>query len=646
MIQFLYLLPLELLAVSAVLALVIPTQRGARIWAWLVVVACALSVCCAAWALASNKQLSSALPGLGECFQMDALAAIFTALIGVVAGAGTIYSLEYWSEGHHPRSARSGRFWWSAMVLGMLGVVLARHGVVFLMAWETFAVAGYFLITLNASRREVRAAGWLYLVASHVGTLLLFGFFALLAGASGSWMLGSQIDKGDLAPLFWLALVSFGIKAGMLPLHFWLPSAHANAPSHVSALLSGVALKMGIYGIVRFSGWLPMPQGAGWVVAALGGASALFGVAFALGQHDLKRLLAYHSVENIGIILLGLGFALLAGDAVVTRTYCLAGALLHVWNHGLFKSLLFLGAGSVLHATGTREMSQLGGLWQMMPWTSGLFALGAVAIVGLPPLNGFVSEWLIYSGLFAGVTGGWGSAWAAASGAMVLAVTGALALACFSKVCGVVFLGAPRSMAASRAHECGVAMRGAMLVPAILCAATGMFSGFLWNPLLMAVAAWRGCEQVTLVGAGGGTATLGVYAPVFVAAGVLAALLLWRFVGDVRRGPTWDCGYQSPSPRMQYTAGSFAEILVRALSPILQSETHSEHATGYFPKRAKHSRHTPEVVFEKILEPLARGTLWLSRVIRFIQHGNTQIYLLYLLLGVGALAVMSLFLRS
>ena len=239
-----------------------------------------------------------------------------------------------------------------------MGLVLTvSNGLHFLIAWELFAVCGYFLITLDRQRRGVRAAGWLYLAASHAGTMCLFAFFALLAARTGSWELGPMRDHPELAPLFWLALFGFGVKAGFFPLHIWLPSAHANAPSHVSAIMSGVAIKMGIYGIVRFSGWLPVPPAAGWVVIGLGATSALLGIAFAFAQNDFKRLLAYCSVENIGIILIGVGVALLAvahGDAPWGRL-ALAGALLHVWNHGAFKSLLFFGAGSVLHATGTRR---------------------------------------------------------------------------------------------------------------------------------------------------------------------------------------------------------------------------------------------------------------------------------------------------
>ena len=262
---------------------------------------------------------------------------------------------------------------------------------------------------------EVRAAGWLYLVASHGGTVCLFAFFSTLAARTGSWELGPMREQAGLAPFFWLALAGFGVKAGVFPLHIWLPSAHANAPSHVSAIMSGVAVKMGIYGIVRFSGWLPVPPAAGWVVIGLGVTSALLGIAFAFAQSDFKRLLAYCTVENIGVILIGVGGALLAvsnGDAPWGR-WVLAGALMHVWNHGIFKALLFFGAGSVLHATGTREMSKLGGLWRTMPWTAGLFVLGSLAVSGLPPLNGFVSEWLIYLGLFDAATSKGPTAWVA-----------------------------------------------------------------------------------------------------------------------------------------------------------------------------------------------------------------------------------------
>jgi hydrogenase-4 component B len=574
--------------------------------------------------------------------RLDAVSAFFLALLAVLGGAGGAYAREYWSDAAHPRSAPSGRAWWSALLAFMGLVLLSANGLHFLIVWELFAVCAYFLITRERHRREVRNAGWLYLAASHFGTLCLFGFFTALAARTGSWELGPMRDRADLAPLFWLALAGFGLKAGLFPLHIWLPSAHANAPSHVSAILSGVAIKMGIYGLVRFSGWLPVPEAAAWTVAALGVVSAVLGVAFALGQHDLKRLLAYHSVENIGIILIGLGFALVAathGNAAWAQL-AFVGGLLHVWNHGLFKGLLFLGAGSVLHATGTREMSKLGGLWHAMPWTAGCFTLGAAAISGLPPLNGFVSEWLVYLGLFDAVGSRSSVAWVAVPAVVLLAVTGALALACFVKVVGVVFLGLPRSEAVARAHESGWLMCVPMLVLAAACVAIGLAPVLFWPALARAAADWQPAwvdvpvpPSLTVLGACNVT---------FAALGVLAAVLLWRRVrsNGLSRAGTWDCGYAAPTARMQYTAGSFAGIITGWFGWILRPERHAKSPDGNFPTHAHLSEHTPETVLEKVVEPVGGVVMAVSAAVRRLQHGRLQSYILYLLLGLVALAIL------
>ena len=464
--------------------------------------------------------------------RLDGISALFLILLCVVGGAGAVYGREYWPDADHPRSAPIGRAWWNVMLLSIGLVLLVSNGLHFLIAWELFALSAYFLITLDRRRPEVRSAGWLYLASSHAACLALFAFFTTLAARTGSWELGPMHNHPELAPLFWLALFGFGLKAGLFPFHIWLPSAHANAPSHVSAILSGVTLKLGIYGLVRFSGWLPMPPGASWVVAMLGVVSAVLGVAFALGQHDLKRLLAYHSVENIGIILIGLGFAMLAVEHgnPAWGALALAGGLLHVWNHGLFKALLFFGAGSVLHSTGTREMSRLGGLWRAMPWTAGLFGLGAIAICGLPPLNGFVSEWLVYLGLFDATIARGPSAWAAIPAAILLGVTGALALACFVKVCGVVFLGAPRSDAATRAHECGPLMRGAMLLLAAACVAIGLAPAIFWPAIARAVETWQ--RAWTSAGA---SAPLSSLSRIDIALAMLASMAVWALWHRVLR---------------------------------------------------------------------------------------------------------------
>lgn len=638
---------LLLVAGIALVASLVAARRHPRVWLATTLTAAAAALGAAAWVLTGGAewdwQPAIRLGGEPVHLGLDALSAFFLALLAVLGGAGATYAHEYWPDAAHPRSAPAGRAWWNVLLAFMGLVLLTRNGLHFLLAWELFAVSAYFLITCDRHRREVRQAGWLYLAASHAGTLCLFAFFALLAARTGTWELGPRQPRADLAPLFWLALGGFGLKAGLFPLHIWLPSAHASAPSHVSALLSGVAIKMGIYGLVRFSGWLPVPPAAAWTIAGLGLVSAVLGVAFALGQHDLKRLLAYHSVENIGIILLGLGFALVAAaqSEPAWGRLALAGGLLHVWNHGLFKSLLFLGAGSVLHATGTREMSRLGGLWRAMPWTAGCFILGAAAISGLPPLNGFVSEWLVYLGLFDAVGSRSPAAAAAAPAAVLLAVTGALALACFVKVCGIVFLGAPRTPAATRAHESGGFMRAPMVALAGLCVAIGLVPATVAPLLARVTAAWRPAW-------GGGEApaplaTLGTVNVGFALLAVLAAGLLWRRVrvNGFSRAVTWDCGYAAPTARMQYTAGSFASIITGWFAWILHPRRHQDAVDGNFPARASLTEHTPETVLEEIVEPAGRWVMSVSTAVRRLQHGRVQAYILYLVLGLAALALLA-----
>lgn len=576
--------------------------------------------------------------------RLDGVSALFLVLLSIVGAAGAVYAREYWSDQHYPTSAPRGRAWWSALLLSMGLVLVASNGLHFLLGWELFTVSAYFLITLDRAQREVRAAGWLYLAASHAGTVCLFAFFATLAARTGSWDLFPMREHTGLASLFWLALAGFGVKGGLFPLHIWLPSAHANAPSHVSAILSGVAIKMGIYGIVRFSGWLPVPVAAGWVVIGLGAASALLGIAFAFAQNDFKRLLAYCSVENIGVILIGVGGALLArahGDAPWGRL-ALAGALLHVWNHGAFKALLFFSAGSVLHTTGTREMSRLGGLWRTMPWTSGLFALGAVAVAGLPPLNGFVSEWLVYLGLFEAVTGKSPAAWAAMPAAIMLAMAGAIALASFAKAGAMIFLGAPRTQAAESAQECGNWMRGPMLALAGGCGVIGLAPMSVWPAVGRALGEWHpvwaGLEAPAPL------FTLGAVHVGLLILVLTAATALWRKAqaNGLRRGRTWDCGFATPTARMQYTSGSFAGVATNWFRWILQPERKLRRPRGHFPSSAIRLERIPEAVLERILAPGSRLVLQFSTFVRQLQHGRLQFYILYLVAGLLGLGVLVL----
>lgn len=637
--------PLVFGAALGQLAAILASHRAPRLWLVATLGSAAAAIAAAGAVLFLGQEWDwTGGPAIGPNplhLHLDALSAFFVVLLAIIDAAAAVYAVEYWSDRAHPRSAAAGRRWWSVLVLALAIVLTVTNGLHFLFGWELFTVAAYFLVTLNRQAADVRAAGMLYINVSHAATLSLFAFFALLASRTGSWELRPMREHAELAPLFWLVLFGFGLKAGAFPLHIWLPSAHANAPTHISAMLSGVTIKLGIYGLMRFSGWLPVPPSAAWTIAAIGVVSAVLGVAFALGQHDLKRLLAYHSVENIGIILIGLGFALVAGlhgaDADRWGRLAIAGALLHVWNHGLFKALLFLGAGSVLHATGTREMSRLGGLWRTMPWTATLFALGAVAISGLPPLNGFISEWLVYLGLFDAIATHGPSMWAAVPATILLGATGALALACFIKVCGVVFLGAPRSEAVARAHESGLRMRAPMILLAVCCLGIGMAPVLCWPALMAAADTWR---PSTVAGnAPDSLATLGWCQAALALALMIGAVVLWRRIrATASRAVTWDCGYALPTARMQYTAGSFAAIVTEWFDWILRPIRHAELPTDVAPGHAALHQHTPETVLERIIEPAGAVVLRVSAAVRQLQHGRVQAYLLYVLVGVAALA--------
>ena len=581
------------------------------------------------------------LGGERVILNLDAVSALFLILVCLVGGLGALYSREYWSDHHFPRSAPRGRAWWSALVLSMGLVLTCGNGLHFLFVWEAFAVSAYFLITLDSERTAVRKAGWLYLAASHAGTMVLFAFFSALAARTGTWALSPLHSRPDLAPLFWLALLGFGVKAGMFPLHIWLPSAHANAPSHVSAIMSAVAIKMGVYGIIRFSGWLPVPANAGWVVLGIGCTSALGGIVFAMAQNDMKRLLAYCSVENVGIILTGLGLSLLAaaGNHPAWGQAALAGTLLHVLNHGLFKSLLFFGAGSVLHATGTKDMSRLGGLWRTMPWTAAFFALGAAAVAGLPPLNSFVSEWAIYQGLLRAVALK-GDTLSVLPAVIILAGTGALALAAFAKAVGIVFLGAPRGRAANDAVECGWFMRIPMIVPALIMVSIGLMPALFLHPVQNAVAAlvpqWATTDPLLPARSLGRAHT--VLACVLFA---MALMMVFKIRGNgARKGLTWDCGYHAPTAHMQYSSGSFAGIVAGWFTWALKPERRIRRVHGYFPQKALALERVPETVLEKGIGPAARTVMILADTARVMQHGRLHLYILYVFLGVTALGLL------
>jgi hydrogenase-4 component B len=582
------------------------------------------------------------IPGSEFNVAVDGLSAVFLVPIFLISLLGNVYGLAYWKQTDHPRSGRKLRLFYGTLTAGMALVVIARNGVLFLFGWEIMALSAYFLVTTEQENQEVCEAGWVYLAAAHTATLCLFALFALLHAASGSFTL-APLDSASLSPamasaIFVLALVGFGLKAGIMPLHVWLPSSHAIAPSHVSAIMSGVIIKMGIYGLVRVTALLPNPPIAwGSIVLGLGVISAVLGVAFAIGQHDLKRLLAYHSIENIGIIVVGLGLALIGrtlgrADWVILG---LSGALLHVWNHAFFKGLLFFSAGSVIHRAHTRQIDQLGGLAKTMPWTSLCFLVGAVAICGLPPLNGFVSELLIYLGLFGTLMDTSGSTFVWASlAAPALALVGALAVACFVKVYGTVFLGHPRSEHAEQARESEPSILYPMGVLALCCLFIGLAPSLIAPLLAQAVAAWA----PSAVADGIRLATLAplvwitVMGLLLIAVTALSGTLLWRRIriGPVEAAPTWGCGYTKPTPRMQYTSSSFAQMLVGLFSWALRERTHRPNISEPFPAASDFHSHVPDPVLDEAVLPTFRFGAWLFSRFRVLQQGSIQAYLLYI----------------
>jgi len=594
-------------------------------------------------------ELPWSIAGAEISVAIDGLSAIFLMPIFLIALLGNVYGMAYWKQKDHPRNGRKLRLFYGTLTAGMALVAIARSSILFLFGWEFMALSAFFLITTEEQDKEVREVGFIYLVATHVATLCLVALFAFLHAAKGSFAL-LPVDQAGLAPgmattIFFLALVGFGLKAGIMPLHVWLPGAHALAPSHVSAMMSGVFIKMGIYGLVRVTSLLPNPPVAwGGTVLALGVISGVLGVAFAIGQHDLKRLLAYHSIENIGIIVMGLGLALL-GRAMNRSDWILlglGGALLHVWNHALFKSLLFLSAGSVIHATHTRAIDRLGGLAKDMPGTALCFLAGAIAICGLPPLNGFVSEFLIYLGLFRTLDSPAEPSLAgAAFGAPALALIGALAVACFVKVYGAVFLGTARSDHARHAHEAPPAMLRPMMVLVACCFLIGLAPLLVAPVFGEAISAWApgeknaGSRLVLLAPLGWIT----VMALLLTAGGMLGGMVLWVRLrrGAVATAGTWGCGYIAPTARMQYTSSSFAQILVGLFAWVLRPQTRRPGPLPLFPPKTAFHSHVPEPMLDEAVLPAFRLAGGLFSWFRVFQQGTIQTYILYVFLALIAL---------
>ncbi len=589
--------------------------------------------------------------------ELDALSAWFLLPILVLSALSAVYGTGYLAGWSGRRTLGPSWLFFNLLVASMMVVVLAANAVLFIVAWEIMALASFFLVTFDDEKEEVRAAGWVYLVATHLGTAFLFIFFVLAGRTTGSfdfdtWAAHGLGPDARLGLLFVLAVIGFGVKAGFMPLHVWLPEAHPAAPSHVSALMSGVMIKTGIYGILRALTFLgPPPAWWGWVLIGVGLSSGILGVLFALAQHDLKRLLAYHSVENIGIIALGMGVGLLGislqAPALVVLGF--GGGLLHVVNHALFKGLLFLGAGSVLHGSGTREIDELGGLLKKMPWTGVTFLVGAVAICGLPPLNGFVSELLIFTSAFLGVTTTAKSAAVAGLAVIIgLALIGGLAAACFTKAFGIVFLGEPRSEHATHAHESGWAMRWPMVLLAGACFGVTLAAPVILRclgPVLEKLSGWpQPMFEAPLTDATRLLVIVALTSLALVSVIVAVALLRHLLLAGrrVSTAGTWDCGYARPAARMQYTASSYAQPFTRLFHPVLQTHVKAVQPDGLFPQKASFATETSDLSHAQVYRPAFLKLSWGLARLRWLQHGKVQLYILYIAITLLALIVWKL----
>jgi len=570
---------------------------------------------------------------------LDPLAALFLVPLFLLTGLGAVYGAGYLKayEGRKDPALPWAAF--NLLTAAMLLVFTAVNAVLFLLGWELMAAASFLLVLFEHEKEQARKAGFIYLAAGGAGALLLMAMFALLGAGAPSMDFASFTPPagGAASAAFLLALAGFGLKAGFIPLHVWLPEAHPAAPSHVSAVMSGVMIKTGVYGLIRVLAFLrPWPEWWGWLLLGLGLVSCLGGALFALAQHELKRVLAYSSIENVGIILLALGLGVVAAACGADRLASLAfaGALLHVFNHALFKGLLFMGAGAVLHAAGTGELEALGGLSKRMPASAALFLAGSAAACALPPLNGFAGEFLVYIGAFRALNAPGPVAIAGAAAGLALATAGALAAAAFARAYGVAFLGEPRTERAAGAHAPGGLMAGPMWILAVLCLGSGLLAPLLLGPLAFAVGAGFGPYYGFLWGLEAMTPFLYVSAGGFALLGIIAMAAAKRraFLGG--REPavagTWDCGYAAPSARMQYGASSFAQPLTDFFQPLLRKIGRYPVISEYFPAKASFSSEAQAVFYNSVYMPAAARLRDLAFRFSWLQHGRLQIYILYI----------------
>lgn len=574
-------------------------------------------------------------------FKVDSIALFFLVPIFTISALALIYSFHYMGDSAKTTRTAVNYFFFSVLVASMALVVTAANMITFALAWELMSLSSFFLVLFDYEVKENRQAGYLYFIFAQGGAMLIFAAFALLYTHTDSFNFSSFATIPESAKLlvFILAFLGFGSKAGIFPLHIWLPKAHPAAPSHISAIMSGVMIKMGIYGIFRIylllNATTPL---IGQIVLVTGIVTGILGVVYALAKQDIKELLAYSSVENIGIILIGLGVGMIGVSEKnqAMAFFGFAGAFLHVFNHSIFKSLLFMGAGAVLHKAKTKNIDQLGGLMKRMPLTGKTFLAGSVAISGLPPFSGFIGEFLIYYGAFNGLSSNRLSFILAVLAIIGLALIGGLATACFTKVVGLAFLGEPRTEKAAKAKEAGLSMTLVMIFMATSCLVIGV------SPEPFIRFAFAGIKDIPLT-AGYDTQsfmlivrqisqTAAMFVGLVLAIGLLRKLLYRN--KEIGSGGTWGCGFTQPTVRMQYTGTSYAVEMIEMFRPFILIKNTYSGISKIFPGQTTWETETEDVAEKSYKIGLVQPLMRLLGSFRWIQHGNMQLYIAYIVLAI------------
>lgn len=610
------------------------------------------------WNSAENFILPWGLPFGAFALGLDPLSRLFLLpvfALGFTCALSGCISLRHSDPAEH----NLGAHWlfFLLLLMGMTCVMTARDALFFMLAWEIMSLSPFFLIDFNDRDRLVQDASWVYLIAAHLGAVLLIAFFALLWQQSGSTLFSVMAMKApaNVSALFLLALFGFGAKAGLAPLHVWLPEAHPAAPSHVSALLSGAMLNAGLYGIIRaldfFGPAQNMPGWWGWLLMAAGLVTALVGILKALAQSHLKRLLAYSSVENMGLMIMGAGIGLVGihTGSAWTAALGFSGCLFHMLNHSAFKGLLFLCAGEVLHATGTVNMTQLGGLQKKMPMLGALFALGAASIACLPPFNGFAGEFVLSLSMLRSLElPGMEQKIAMLACLTGLMLTSGISAVVYAKAYGMTFLGQPRSRAAVDLHAPAPRLLLPLCLPAAACVLGGLFAPWAFRmvqPTLEFIPVMHdgllNPARTVITETGGLLGNISLFGAAAVLLVLLFSLLRRALLArhGVKRGPVWGCGYQYGTPRIQYTPASFVEPAARIFGPVMGTTVTSKLPEGFFPANASLDVEAPDVVRGRFYTPLFQLIERACNALKILQNGLVNMYILYILITLVALLI-------